>query len=169
MSSMTHTAVSDRATRTRDTPNLVVFRSLWGSTLPGMLPEREQRDRFSYALRKAMDLRGASARQVAIAMDVDPRRVAGWLKGRTLPNLFESQALASLLRVDERLFREPPAVPPPPPEPYYPLAEYLLDQAAVSGAGEAHRRESRGRAREAPDTPPGSRARPPRAAGSGRR
>ena len=107
-------------------PSLVAWTSLWGRSLPYVMGEAEQKDRFSYGLRRAMRERGVSARQLGITLKVDPRKVAGWLRGKTLPNLFESQALAAALRVDEDLFRNPPEVPAPPPEPYYPIERYLL-------------------------------------------
>lgn len=92
-----------------------------------MIGEREQRSRFAFALQRAMRERKMSGRALAKALEVDPRRVTGWLKGRTLPHLYEAQALARALNVDEDLFRDPPEVPPPPPEPYYPIERYLLD------------------------------------------
>lgn len=91
-----------------------------------MVGEKEQRNRFAFALQKAMTERKMSGRALAKALEIDPRKVTGWLKGRTLPNLYESQALAAALQVNEDLFRDPPEVPPPPPEPYYPLERYLL-------------------------------------------
>lgn len=98
-----------------------------------MVGEVEQRHRFAYALRRAMMERKMSGRQLAKALGVDPRKVTGWLKEKGLPNLYESQALAVALKVNEELFRNPPEVPPPPPEPYYPIGDYLIgavDQAA---------------------------------------
>lgn len=88
--------------------------------------EAEQRRRFAFALQKALTAQDVSVRALADAMKIDPRKVTGWLRGRGLPNLFESQALAAALNVDESLFRYPPEVPPAPPEPYYPLEKYLL-------------------------------------------
>jgi transcriptional regulator with XRE-family HTH domain len=98
-----------------------------------MVGEAEQKTRFSYALRRAMVERKMSARATALALKVDQRRVAGWLSGKTLPNLYESQALAHVLKVDEELFRNPPEVPPPPPEPYYPIERYLLEAGTAEG------------------------------------
>lgn len=141
---------------------LVAWTSLWASTLPGMLGEEEQRRRFSYALRKSMDARNVSARALGEALGVDARRVAAWREGRALPNLYESQGLATVLRVNEELFRNPPEAPPDPP---YPLADYLLE-AADSGAAEAHRRASTGRPVPGPGTHPGTPGRPARASGA---
>jgi transcriptional regulator with XRE-family HTH domain len=107
-----------------------------------MVGEREQRRRFAFALQKAMHERKMSGRALAKELAVDPRKITGWLKERGLPNLYESQALAAALKVDEDLFRDPPEVPPPPPEPYYPLERYLLDAV--------NRGVARGRARRLP-------------------
>jgi transcriptional regulator with XRE-family HTH domain len=101
--------------------------------------EQEQRDRFSYALRAAMTRRKASGRALAAALRIDARHIAKWRRGESLPNLYESQALAAALRVREALFKEPPEVPVMPPVPHYPLDEYLLE-AADSGAVEGHHR-----------------------------
>jgi transcriptional regulator with XRE-family HTH domain len=102
--------------------------------------EADQRARFARALQEAMEARKMSARQLAIRMDIDPRRIAAWLKGRGLPNLYEAALLADKLGVDEDLFRNPPEVPPPPPKPYYPIDRYLLDAAVESGTQEGLRR-----------------------------
>lgn len=91
-----------------------------------MIGEVEQRHRFAYALHRAMTVRGMSGRQLAKELGLDPRKVTGWLKEKGLPNLYESQALAHALNVNEDLFRNPPEVPAPPPEPYYPIGDYLI-------------------------------------------
>lgn len=140
---MTHAA------KVRTTPELVVWTSLWGRSLGYVLTESEQRERFSFALRRAMRERNTSQRAIAKALKIDARRVSGWVEGRGLPNLYESQALASALKVDESLFRDPPEVPPPPPEPYYPIEKYLLK----SGAEEGRRRATKRLEQQAPDTP----------------
>lgn len=141
-----------------------MWTSLWGSTLPGVMGEQEQRHRFSYALRMALEYRKASQRQLAIALDIDPRKVAKWVAGEGLPNLYESQALAGVLQVDEDLFRNPPEPPPPPPP--YPLERYLLE-TGDSGAAEAYRRASTPQVPPARGTPAHSRARSPREAEAG--
>lgn len=164
MSSAQHLALSGYVAERPRTPKLVVWTSLWSHTLPAMLGEQEQRRRFGYALRKAMETRGISARQLSKRLEVDPRRVAGWQGEKALPNLYESQAIAAALGVDEELFRNPPEVPPPPPEPYYPLEKYLLE-AGQSGAAEGHRRASTPRSSPNPGTP--SRKRGPRAHANG--
>ena len=123
----------------RSTAQLVMYTSVWAATLGAMKDEQEQRDRFAYALRRAMQERGVSARALATAMDVDARRVAAWQKARALPNVYEAEELAALLGVRSDLFRNPPPVPVRPPEPYYPIDRYLLD-AGDSGAAEGLRR-----------------------------
>lgn len=145
-------------------PELVVWTSLWGRSLPYVMSEAEQKNRFSYALRRAMRERGASSRAVAKKLEVDPRRIATWLEGKSLPNLYESQALAAALKVDETLFRDPPEVPPPPPEPYYPIERYLLESGAAEGRHRATKRlEQPGRGAPAQTPEP-----LPRGTGSGR-
>lgn len=99
-----------------------------------MLGETERRERFAYALQRALQARAMSERQLAMKLKVDPRTVAKWRRGRSLPDLYQTLALAEILKVDEGLFRDPPAVPPPPPEPYYPIAEYLLGAIAKGAA-----------------------------------
>lgn len=135
--------------------HLVVWTGLWPPTLAGMLSENDRRARFGYALHRAMDERDLSMRALAAQVGVDPRKVAAWIKGTQLPNVFEVQELARILRVRLELFQDPPAVPPPPPP--YPLERYLLE-AADSGAAEGHRRAT---------TPPPSstRSTPPRTPG----
>ena len=108
-------------------PELVVWTSLWPCTLRGMADDIELRRRFGYALRRAIDHRGMSQRELARRLGVDPRRIAAMLDGRVLPNLFEAADLAAALGVSDELFRDPPEVPPEPPQPYYPLERYLLD------------------------------------------
>lgn len=89
-----------------------------------MVGEAERRDRFGYALQQALAARKMSERQLAMQLGIDPRRVAAWRLGRRLPDLYETQELVSILRVDEELFRNPPPVPEPPP---YPIEQYLLE------------------------------------------
>lgn len=134
-----------------------------------MVGETEQRARFARALQEAMEARKTSARQLAIRLEIDPRRVARWLQEKDLPNLYEAAALAQALRVDESLFREPPEVPPPPPKPYYPIEKYLIG-ASVEGAVKSGEVEGRRRAQVPSDPVPPvqSPARRLRAAGSGR-
>ena len=148
-------------------PELVVWTSLWGRSLPLVAGEAERKARFSYALREAMAMRNVSARALSKALGVDPRKITGWREGRVLPDLFESQELAAALGVDEELFKSPPEVPPPPPKPYYPIEKYLLD-AAASGAAEGRRRATTPRAPGAADTPTPSRPRPTRGSAAGR-
>ena len=101
-----------------------------------MIGELEQRERFAYALQRALRERKLSERQLAKALEIDPRKVAAWRSKKRLPDIFEVQALAAELRVSEELFRNPPPVPPLPPEPYYPIEQYLVEavaQGAVQG------------------------------------
>jgi transcriptional regulator with XRE-family HTH domain len=130
---MLHGEMRQHTTKGAQRPELVVWTSLWGRSLAYVMGEAEQKSRFSYALRRAMDERHVSARSLAKTLGIDARRVTGWLNAKALPNLYESQALAAALKVDEALFKDPPEVPPPPPEPYYPIERYLLDAAAAEG------------------------------------
>lgn len=132
-----------------------------------MVGETERRERFAYALQQAMDARKLSARRLAMDLGVDPRQVARWLQGKSLPNLYEAEGLVRMLRVREDLFRNPPPVPVPPA---YPIGDYLLGAAeslvadAVS-EGEAVGRHLARRPREVevPSTPGPSRPRRPAA------
>lgn len=146
---MLHERVLPRTANRDATPELVVWTSLWGRSLPYVMGEAEQKRRFSYALRRAMDARNVSGRALAKSLDLDPRRITGWLGGKGLPNIYESQALAAALKVDEALFRDPPEVPPPPPEPYYPIEEYLLGSATKEG----RRRATKHPGQQGPRTP----------------
>lgn len=132
---MMHTVLSAEAQQ------LVAWTAAGPRSLVLMLGEKERRDRFAYALQRALLKRNMSVRAVAAALNVDPRTVGKWRDGKSLPDIFQTLALAETLKVSENLFRDPPAIPPPPPEPYYPIDEYLLE-AAQSGAAEGHRRAS---------------------------
>jgi transcriptional regulator with XRE-family HTH domain len=141
-------------------PQLVVWTGLWPVSLITEMGEAEQQARFARALQEAMEARGKSTRALAIAMQVDPRRVAAWLKGKSLPNLYEAAVLARALEVDEELFRNPPPVPPPPPKPYYPIDQYLLPRTAdVASAVESGQEEGVRRLRS---RAPGAGTRPAR-------
>jgi len=139
---------------------MAVWNSLWPLSLSRVVGESEQRNRFAYALREAMAARRMSGRQLSMKLEVDPRKVARWLDGAALPNLYEAAAIAAALRIDERLFREPPEVPPTPPKPYYPIEQYLLE-AVESGVQEGVRR-ARAPGRAAPGRRAQSRRRLPR-------
>ncbi len=91
-----------------------------------MVGEAERRRRFGYALQEALKARGLSERQLALHLEIDARRVARWRTGKDLPNLYETQALVDVLRIDEDLFRNPPEVPE---RPAYPIERYLLDES----------------------------------------
>lgn len=122
--------------------------------------EAEQQQRFARALQEAMDARGMSARQLAIKLHTDPRKIARYLKAKGLPNLYEAGAIARALRVDEDLFKNPPEVPPPPPKPYYPIEKYLLGGAVdLTPAIESGEREGLRRLRS---PKPGAAAQPVR-------
>lgn len=102
-----------------------------------MVGEAERRSRFGYALEQALAARGVSARQLAQRLGIDARQVARWRTGKGLPDLYQTQALVSVLRVDEELFRNPPEVPK---APAYPIERYLLpsgDQIADQAADDA--------------------------------
>jgi transcriptional regulator with XRE-family HTH domain len=98
-----------------------------------MLGEAERRSRFGYALQRALQYRHISERQLAKQLEIDARKVAQWRTGKSLPDLYQTQALAAALRVSEDLFRNPPPVPP---EPAYPIEDYLDESvdAAVDAA-----------------------------------
>jgi transcriptional regulator with XRE-family HTH domain len=89
-----------------------------------MLGEAERRDRFGYALQQALAVRGMSERQLATLIGVDARQVARWRSGKSLPDIYQTQAIVDALQVSEDLFRNPPEVPKPPA---YPIEEYLLE------------------------------------------
>ena len=119
-----HDAVSAYAARARGERQLVAWSALPRASLMLMVGEKERRDRFGYALREALTARGMSERQLAQKLEVDPRQVARWRTGKGLPDLYQTQAIASVLRVSEELFRNPPPVPEPPT---YPIEDYLLE------------------------------------------
>jgi transcriptional regulator with XRE-family HTH domain len=123
-----------------------------------MIGEAERRHRFAYALQEAMAVQNMSGRRLAQALNVDPRKIARWLKEKDLPDLFEAQALAGALGVKEELFRNPPDPPPPPPKPYYPIEDYLLG-AVDRGVRRGSRR--RGPASRDPDVQPPQRPQRP--------
>lgn len=140
------------------TPQLVAYTSLWSFSVLRDMGEAEHRARFARALREAMDAQTPkmSGRALAKKMDVDPRRITAFLKGKVLPTLYESPRLAAALNVDEDLFRNPPEVPPPPPKPYYPIERYLRE-AVASGVEEGLRRARGPRVPKDPERLPRSR------------
>jgi transcriptional regulator with XRE-family HTH domain len=158
MSSMVHVALSAYQTEP------VSWSGHRATSLALMLGETERRERFAYALQRALTARGMSERQLALAIEVDPRTVTKWRSGRSLPDLYQTLALAATLRVSEDLFRDPPAVPP---EPYYPIDQYLVE-AAQSGVDEGLRRARSVPASPIPDKPLRSARRSPRGSGAGR-
>lgn len=124
MSSISHAARRDYAAGMREPLQMVAWAAFTSPSLMLMVGEAERRDRFGYALQKALIARHMSERQLAQRLGIDPRRVAAWRTGRRLPDLYETQELISALRVDEELFRNPPPVPE---MPAYPIERYLLD------------------------------------------
>jgi transcriptional regulator with XRE-family HTH domain len=68
--------------------------------------------------------RGLSERELSKRLGVEPRRIAKWRQGKSLPDLYETVALAKELEVTEELFRNPPVIPP---QPAYPIDQYLLE------------------------------------------
>ena len=147
-------ALSYRGAGTGALRQLVAWSHVSSPSIVLMVGEVEMRERFGYALRRALRERGVSERAVARKMDVDPRKLAAWRDGKRLPNVYESAALAAALRVSEELFRNPPAVPTPPPEPYYPIEKFLL---GAVGEGAA-----RGLGADLPDDEDGDEPEPPR-------
>ena len=132
MSSTAHIALLAHGAETRRPRQLVAWSYLPSPSLMLMVGEAERRDRFGYALQQALIARRMSERQLAQRLEVDPRKVARWRAGKGLPDLYETQALVSVLRVSEELFRNPPPVPRPAA---YPIERYLVD-AVGQGAAE---------------------------------
>lgn len=126
MSSTEHVAQSVPAAHPVAAQQLVAWASARGASLVLMLGEKERRDRFAYALQRALKAQGLSERELAKRMGIDPRKVARWRGGKAIPDYYETLSLAETLGVREDLFRDPPSIPPPPPEPYYPIQEYLI-------------------------------------------
>lgn len=62
--------------------------------------------RLSRAIRMAMEDRGRSGRWLATRIGVQPRTVAAWLDGRSVPNYLQVLDIARELKVSEALFRE---------------------------------------------------------------
>lgn len=127
MSSTTHPTLLEHGAEPRGEQQLAAWSFARTPSLMLMVGELEQRERFAYALQRALRKRKLSERQLAKALDIDPRKVAAWRSKKRLPDIFEVQALAAELRVSEELFRNPPAIPPLPPEPYYPIDQYLIE------------------------------------------
>lgn len=150
MSSIRHGTVLDYATKRRHPRQLVAWSRLPSTSLVRMIGESERRERFGYALQRALEAREMSERQLALAMGIDPRKVARWRRGKDLPDLYETQAIVEHLRVSEDLFRNPPEIPKPPA---YPIDQYLLDldmltpEARAAGARAAERAAKRNTAR----------------------
>lgn len=136
----------------------MAYTSLWSLSVVRDMGEVEQRERFGYALTKAMDLRRVSARKLAADIGVDQRRIAALRQGKMLPTIYESPRLAAALGVDERLFREPPEIPKPPP---YPLEDYLLETIALAPAVEQAAAEGIRRLRTPSRAAPGPHPRQP--------
>lgn len=138
-------------------PRLVAYTSLWATSVARDMGEAEQRERFGYALTRAMERRGASDRGLGKALGIDNRQIAALRQGKRLPTIYESPRLAHELGVDEELFRNPPEVPKPPP---YPLDDYLLENSpdAVRSGGEEGLRRLHSRAPGAAVPHPRSRA-----------
>lgn len=150
MSSAVCAALETHETNFGTAQQMVAWTFAGARSLTLMLGEKERRERFAYALQMALRARDLSERQLALKMQVDPRKIARWRSGKGIPDYYETLALAEVLNVSESLFRDPPAVPPPPPEPYYPIEDYLIE-AGPSGAEEGHRRASTRPAAPAPD------------------
>lgn len=143
-------------------PTLPVAWPSRGRSVGAVVPDKERRDRLAFAIRAAM--RGRTAEEVAAV--IQPKRsketIARWARGETVPSALDVGPLAAALGVRVELLVSPPALPD------YPLAEYLVEQAAGSGIQEGIRRARQAPAPEARPAPSRSSARPPRAAGAGR-
>ena len=116
-----------------------------------MSGEEGRRRRFGYALQMALQARGMSQRQLAKVLEMDPRRIAAFVKGKALPDYYETRGILETLRVSEALFVDLPEIPP---APYYPIERYLLE--AVESGREEGLRRLRSQDSEAPDPPPQS-------------
>ncbi|MGH2512348.1 MAG: hypothetical protein ACRDGQ_06650 [Candidatus Limnocylindrales bacterium] len=120
---MVQEVLFERRANPRDGQDRGAWSSVRRFSLVRMIGEAERRDRFGYALRRAMAAKAITGRGLARKMQLDPRKIEGWRAGKNLPNLYQTQELVAILGVKEELFRNPPAVPP---EPYYPIQDYLL-------------------------------------------
>jgi transcriptional regulator with XRE-family HTH domain len=101
-----------------------------------MLGEQERRDRFGYALSQALRVRKTSERELAKALGIDARQVAKWRSGKGLPDIYTTRAIERELRLNPKLFEDPPPVPKPPE---YPIEDYLLgaiDEGVQRGLGD---------------------------------
>jgi transcriptional regulator with XRE-family HTH domain len=117
---------------------MVAWARLPATSLMLVLGEAEQRERFAYALQQALAARSMSERQLAMQLEVDPRRIASWRKAKSLPTYYETLALAKILSVSEELFRNPPPVPEPA---YYPIQDYLtgaVDRGLAQGLSDGN-------------------------------
>lgn len=131
MSSTSYIALSDYETVQPIAGQLVAWSRLPSPSLMLMVGEAERRDRFGHALQQALERRGVSERELAKRLEVDPRKVARWRRAKALPDYYETQEIAAILRVSEDLFRHPPEVPKPPT---YPIDQYLLENAGKDDA-----------------------------------
>jgi transcriptional regulator with XRE-family HTH domain len=128
-----HAVLSDHGAETLWGNERGAWAPVSGPSLVLMLGEQERRDRFGYALAQALTVRGMSERKLAERLGLDSRQVAKWRAGRGLPDLYITRAIERELRLDPRLFENPPEVPKPPP---YPIQDYLLgavDEGAQRG------------------------------------
>lgn len=146
-----HGAVLAHAPEARQPRTFVAWSGARARSLTLMLGEEERRRRFGYALQEALRARKLSERQLAMRLQVDPRKVAAWRSGRTLPNIYETLALAVELQVSEALFRDPPPVPEPP---RYPIWDYLLDAADEGAVRGLQATDQDAEDDDEPDVPP---------------
>lgn len=84
-----HGAISEHGAEAPNTQQLAAWSFARSPSLMLMIGELEQRERFAYALQRALRERRLSERQLAKALEVDPRKVAVWRTGKRLPDIFE--------------------------------------------------------------------------------
>lgn len=96
-------------------------------TFRGM-SEMERRAARAFAIRRAMDLHGMKAPEVADRVHKDPNTVRRWMNGHTAPSTDDLIVLAELFGLDAADLTTPPPIP------VYDLDEKLLRAAVRQGA-----------------------------------
>lgn len=144
-------------------PTLPVAARGYARSVPTVMPDKDRRDRLSYAIRAAMGKRSAQDVAEAIQPKRSKETIARWARGETVPSALDVGPLARALGVKPDLLIDPPAMP------VYPLSEYLVADALVAAFDEGAERARRPRAAEAPSELERSPQRRPRATGTERR